>query len=95
MNFYFNYFTSIGREQSICHLSSVITFSCLFLKKVDFPTEFVYLSSVFVYFVLKKADCYRMQSCLSPNKAKSCNPLRHKKTHKKFACARESSYLCE
>ena len=36
MNFYFNYFTSIGREQSICHLSSVITFSCLFLKKLTF-----------------------------------------------------------
>ena len=33
MNFYFNYFTFIGREQSICHLSSV----CLFLKKVKFP----------------------------------------------------------
>ena len=24
MNFYFNYFSSIGREQGICHLSSVI-----------------------------------------------------------------------
>ena len=24
MNFYFNYFTSIGREQVNCHLSSVI-----------------------------------------------------------------------
>ena len=92
MNFYFNYFTSIGREQSICHLSSVITFSCLFLKKVDFPTEFVYLSSVFVYFVLKKADCYRMQSYLSPNKAKSCNPLRHKKNVQKI-CLRAREFV--
>ena len=33
MNFYFNYFTSIGREQSICHLSSVITFSLSFPEK--------------------------------------------------------------
>ena len=30
MNFYFNYFTSIGREQSICHLSSLFLVSNLF-----------------------------------------------------------------
>ena len=53
MNFYFNYFTSIGREQSICHLSSVITFLCLFLKKVDFPTEFVYF---FICFCLLRTE---------------------------------------
>ena len=32
MDFYFNYFSDIGREQSNCH----VTLSrCLFLKKVD------------------------------------------------------------
>ena len=34
MNFYFNYFSDIGREQSICH----VTLSRLhFPEKVDFP----------------------------------------------------------
>ena len=35
MNFYFNYFSSIGRESKLivnCQLSTLL---CLFLKKVD------------------------------------------------------------
>ena len=42
MNFYFNYFSFIGREGNLIVSVSVSTLAyCLFLKKLTFPTEFV------------------------------------------------------
>ena len=41
MNFYFNYFSSIGREQSNYTLYTIHLCMCLFLKKVKkfFPSS--------------------------------------------------------
>ena len=41
MNFYFNYFANIEREQVYCVLCTVYIFLCLFLKKVKkfFPSS--------------------------------------------------------
>ena len=42
MNFYYNYFASIGRESKVIIHYTLYTFlQCVFPEKVDFPTEFV------------------------------------------------------
>ena len=59
MNFYYNYFASIGRESKVFIHYTLYTFlQCVFPEKVDFPDGNCLLFIFFCLLRTEKVDCW-------------------------------------